>query len=86
LVIAFSGPSGHRKTELAPQMGDLLSTKHMLIDTAHMRDRMDLLGASNGYHRSDEGSELNSAENSGKIAVVFLDEFDKTTKKFGSPC
>lgn len=80
LVMAFAGASGHGKTELAIQMGNLLSVKHIVIDCAQLRDRMDLLGASHGYFRNDEGSELNNfiAENNGKRAVVFLDEFDKT--------
>jgi hypothetical protein len=80
LVVAFVGPSGHGKTEMAIKMGDLLSVKHTVIDCAQVRDRMDLLGASNGYTRSDEGSQLNNflGDHSGKRAVVFLDEFDKT--------
>jgi ATP-dependent Clp protease ATP-binding subunit ClpA len=44
---------------------------------------MDLLGASNGYTRSDEGSQLNNflGDHSGKRAVIFLDEFDKTERE-----
>jgi hypothetical protein len=83
LVLAFVGASGHGKTEMAKQLGDLLSAKHTVIDCAQINDRMDFLGASNGYHRSDQGSPLNNflGDNSGKRAVVFLDEFDKTEKK-----
>ncbi|KAF2806915.1 uncharacterized protein BDZ99DRAFT_88031 [Mytilinidion resinicola] len=33
-VMAFAGPSGHGKTELAKQMGSLLSVETTLIDTA----------------------------------------------------
>ena len=55
LVVAFVGPSGHGKTELAIRMGGLLSVKHAVIDCAQLYDRMDLLGASNEYLRSDEG-------------------------------
>lgn len=83
LVMAFVGPSGHGKTELAIQMGGLLSVKHTVIDCAQLNDRMNLLGASNGYFRSDQGSQLNNflGDNSGKRAVIFLDEFDKTEEK-----
>jgi ATP-dependent Clp protease ATP-binding subunit ClpA len=78
--MAFAGPSGHGKTETAKLMGALLSVNHKVIDCAQLDDRMDLLGASNGYHRSEEGSEFNNfvGDNHGKRAVVVLDEFDKT--------
>jgi MoxR-like ATPase len=44
---------------------------------------MDFLGASNSYSRSDQGSKFKSflGDNTGKRAVVLLDEFDKTEKK-----
>jgi ATP-dependent Clp protease ATP-binding subunit ClpA len=82
LVMAFVGPSGHDKTEMAMQMGDLLSVKHIVIDCAQVNDRMDLLGASNGYHRSDQGSQLNNflGDNDGERGVVFLEELDKSEK------
>ncbi|KAF2146737.1 uncharacterized protein K452DRAFT_323839 [Aplosporella prunicola CBS 121167] len=83
LVMAFSGPSGHGKTELAQQMGKLLSVDTTVVDCAQMKHDTDLFGARNGYQRSDEGSQLNNflAENDGKCSVVFLDEFDKTSKE-----
>jgi hypothetical protein len=82
LVIAFAGPSGHGKTELATAMGYLLSVKATSIDMAGCRDTWGLFGSTSGYHRSDEGSKLNNflAANSGKRSVVFLDEFDKTSQ------
>jgi hypothetical protein len=83
LVMAFVGASGHGKTEMAKQLGDLLSAKHTVIDCAQINDRMDFLGASNGYRRSDQGSQFNNflGDNNGARAVVFLDEFDKTEKE-----
>jgi MoxR-like ATPase len=44
---------------------------------------MDFLGASNSYSRSDQGSKFKNflGDNTGKRAVVLLDEFDKTEKK-----
>lgn len=83
LVIAFSGPSSHGKTEMAIQIGDMLSAKHTTIDCAQLEHWMDLLGSTSGYNRSKEGSEMNNfiAENSGERAVVFLDEFDKTEEE-----
>ncbi|KAF1975133.1 P-loop containing nucleoside triphosphate hydrolase protein [Bimuria novae-zelandiae CBS 107.79] len=83
LVMVFAGPSGHGKTELAEQMGSLLSVKHKKLSCSEIRERMDLLGGSNFYHRSDEGSEFNNfvSDNTGKRAVVVLDEFDTTTEE-----
>ncbi|KAI0570487.1 clpA ATP-binding subunit of Clp protease and DnaK/DnaJ chaperone [Pyrenophora tritici-repentis] len=82
LVMAFAGPSGHGKTELAKAMGDLLSVKHTIIDMAGCHDVFDLFGSPAGYHRSLDGSKLNNflAANSGKRSVVFLDEFDKSNQ------
>ncbi|KAI4199257.1 MAG: hypothetical protein LQ350_004717 [Teloschistes chrysophthalmus] len=60
LVLLFTGPSGHGKTELATRMGQLLSVPLLKIDS---------------------GSQLNNflTVHSGERAVVFLDEFQKTT-------
>jgi ATP-dependent Clp protease ATP-binding subunit ClpA len=68
LVIAFAGPSGHGKTELATAMGKLLSVKAVSIDMAGCHDLWGLFGSTSGYHRSDEGSKFNNfiAANSGK--------------------
>jgi hypothetical protein len=80
LVMAFSGASGHGKTELATAMGDLLSVKSTIIDMASCRNVWGLLGPTAGFSGSPEGSKLNNflAANNGKRSVVFLDEFDKT--------
>lgn len=84
LVMAFAGPSGHGKTELAKAMGDLLSVETVIIDMASTRDTWALFGSTGGWARSKDGSKLNNflSENSGKRSVVFLDEFDKTDQKF----
>ncbi|EOD49039.1 putative atpase aaa-5 protein [Neofusicoccum parvum UCRNP2] len=83
LVMAFAGPSGHGKTEMASQMGKLLSLQITVIDCAHMKHDTDLFGSRNGYKRSEEGSQLNNflAKHDGGRAVIFLDEFDKTPQE-----
>lgn len=83
LVMAFTGPSGHGKTEMASQMGKLLSLEITVVDCAHMKHDTDLFGSRNGYKRSEEGSQLNNflAKHDGERAVVFLDEFDKTPQE-----
>jgi ATP-dependent Clp protease ATP-binding subunit ClpB len=79
--MAFSGPSGHGKTELAIQLGDLLSVKHKIIDWTHLHYANDLLGGASSYQGALEGSVLNNfiADNDGKRAVVFFDGFAETT-------
>ncbi|XXH03385.1 hypothetical protein Hte_009784 [Hypoxylon texense] len=81
LVLAFAGLSGHGKTELATQMGELLSIPTKTIDCAQASDQWALLGSTYGYIGSEKGAPLNEflVSNKGKRCVVFLDEFDKTT-------
>ncbi|KAF1999400.1 P-loop containing nucleoside triphosphate hydrolase protein [Amniculicola lignicola CBS 123094] len=83
LVMAFVGPSGHGKTEMARQLGDLLTINHTVIPCTRFHSEFQLFGSSAGYIRSDEGSQLNNflGDNSNQQAVVFLDEFDKTSKE-----
>ncbi|KAF2874883.1 P-loop containing nucleoside triphosphate hydrolase protein [Massariosphaeria phaeospora] len=80
LILAFAGPPGHGKTELAEQLGGLLSIKHVVIDCSHMSTDTELFGSKNGYIRCQEGSRLNNflAQNNGLCSVVFLDEIDKS--------
>ncbi|KAL8712466.1 MAG: hypothetical protein Q9220_003314 [cf. Caloplaca sp. 1 TL-2023] len=82
LVLLFTGPSGHGKTELAKSMGELLSVPFLKIDCTQMQKETDLFGANAPYQGWQDGSTLNNylAEHSGQKAVVFLDEFDKTTE------
>lgn len=81
LVFLFTGPSGHGKTELARRMGDLLSLDILSIDCTEMRYETDIFGPKAPYSGSAEGTPLNNylAKWTGKPAVVFLDEYDKTT-------
>ena len=83
LVLAFAGPSGHGKTELASQMGRLLNVQWLDVDCAQTSTEFGLLGSTAGYKSNEAGSRLNNflAANANKRCVVFLDEFDKTTKE-----
>lgn len=80
LVLAFAGLSGHGKTELATQMGSLLSIPTKTIDCTHAWHQTVLLGSTYGYVGNKDGGPLNNflIENKGERCVVFLDEFDKT--------
>ncbi|KAI0839522.1 P-loop containing nucleoside triphosphate hydrolase protein [Hypoxylon sp. FL0890] len=80
LVMAFAGLSGHGKTELATQMGSLLSIPTATLDCTHLNSQTSLLGSTYGYSSNITGAPLNNflVENQGKRCVVFLDEFDKT--------
>lgn len=79
LVLLFTGPSGHGKTELAKRMGELLSLPLLKIDCTQLRFETDLFGAQAPYQGCQNGSLLNNflTEWNGQKAVVFLDEFDK---------
>lgn len=83
LVMAFVGPPGHEKTELARQMGELLSAEIKVIDCTEMKYETDLLGPKAPYRGHEAGSPLNNhlANGHGKRTVVFLDEFDKSTEE-----
>lgn len=83
LVLTFAGRSGHGKTELAKQMGELLKVPITVVDCAQMRSDIGLFGARSGYQGNASGSQLNNhlAENDGVRSVVFLDEFDKTEQE-----
>lgn len=83
LVLAFAGLSGHGKTELASQLGNLLSSPLLDIDCAQTNTLFTLLGTSAGYHGHEIGSPLNNflAESGNKRGIVFLDEYDKTQQE-----
>ncbi|KAF2194328.1 P-loop containing nucleoside triphosphate hydrolase protein [Zopfia rhizophila CBS 207.26] len=82
LVMAFTGPSGHGKTELAKRMGDLLNLEMERIDCTEMRYETDLFGPKKPYIGHELGSPLNNflAKMTAKRSIVFLDEFEKTTR------
>lgn len=79
LVLLLTGTSGHGKTELARNMGRLLSLEIQLVDCASVRRAEDLFGSSPGYERSRESAPLINylAANTGQRSVVFLDEIEK---------
>ena len=81
LVLLYAGPSGHGKTELAKQMGTLMSVDTLVVDCTEMRYETDMFGPKHPYAGSSEGSPLNNylAQHSGGRSIVFLDEFEKTT-------
>lgn len=81
LVLLFTGPSGHGKTELASSLGGLLSLPFLTVNCAVLRHSTDILGTHAGYEGWDQGSPLSVhlAQHAGRRNVVFLDEFDKTT-------
>ncbi|KAK8122891.1 hypothetical protein PG984_011561 [Apiospora sp. TS-2023a] len=82
IVMMFAGPSGHGKTELARQFGDLLSLPFHAADCTSMKHGSDLFGARAPYRGHEEGSPLNNflAKYDGQRSIVFLDEFEKAGK------
>jgi hypothetical protein len=83
LVLCFAGPSGHGKTELARQLGHLLSMDLEVVDCTTFTREMELFGPRKPFVGHEKGSALNNflVKNSGKRCIVFLDEFEKTTKE-----
>ena len=81
LVLLFTGPSGHGKTELAKNMGRLLSLDIFTVDCTSKQEETDMFGPQAPYIGYEEGSSLNNhlANMAGQRTVIFLDEFDKTT-------
>lgn len=86
LVLCFAGPSGHGKTELARQLGHLLSLDLEIVDCTTFTHEMELFGPRRPYHGYEKGSAVNNflVGHSGRRCIVFLDEFEKTTKEIHS--
>lgn len=86
LVLCFAGPSGHGKTELARQLGHLLSLDLEVVECTTFTHEMELFGPRRPYSGYEKGSAVNNflVGHSGKRCIVFLDEFEKTTKEIHS--
>ena len=83
LVLVFAGPSGHGKTELARRLGYLMNLELEVVDCTIVNREMELFGGRHPYVNADRGTPLNNflARNDGQRSIVFLDEFEKTTKE-----
>ncbi|KAI1414197.1 P-loop containing nucleoside triphosphate hydrolase protein [Hypoxylon sp. FL1857] len=83
LVLVFAGPSGHGKTELARRLGYLLSLNLEIVDCTIVNRELELFGPRHPYSGAERGTPINNflARNSGQRCIVFLDEFEKTTKE-----
>jgi len=82
LVLVFAGPSGHGKTELARRLGYLLGLDLEVVDCTIVNQEIELFGPRDPYVEASRGSPLNNflAAHAGNPCIVFLDEFEKTTK------
>jgi len=80
LVLLFAGPSGHGKTELAQNLGRLISLDLHMVDCTTIKQETDLFGPRYPYVGYSEGSPLNNflSDHTGTRSIVFLDEFEKT--------
>ncbi|KAF2973066.1 hypothetical protein GQX73_g612 [Xylaria multiplex] len=83
LVLAFAGPSGHGKTELARRMGHLLHLDLEVVDCTVVKREIELFGQREPYVAAERGSSINNflANHYGQRCIVFLDEFEKTTSE-----
>lgn len=81
LVLCFAGPSGHGKTELARQLGHLLSLDLEVVDCTIVKWEAELWGPRPPYVGAEKGSPLNNflVDHSSRSCIVFFDEFEKTS-------
>ncbi|KAI2470818.1 P-loop containing nucleoside triphosphate hydrolase protein [Annulohypoxylon bovei var. microspora] len=82
LVLVFAGPSGHGKTELARKFGELVSLDLQVVDCTIFKHDNELFGPRPPYEGHKDGSPLNNflVGQNGKRSIVFMDEFEKTSK------
>ncbi|KAI1778573.1 P-loop containing nucleoside triphosphate hydrolase protein [Hypoxylon cercidicola] len=82
LILVFAGPSGHGKTELAKRFGDLMSLELQVVDCTIFKQDNELFGPRPPYSGHEDGSPLNNflARKAGERCIVFMDEFEKTSK------
>jgi MoxR-like ATPase len=80
LVLLFAGPSGHGKTELARNLGRLLSLDLYSVDCTNLSHESDLFGPWFPYQGWEKGSAVNNylASHNGQRCVICMDEFEKT--------
>jgi hypothetical protein len=78
LLLAFAGPAGHGKTELAEQLGIMIGVKSLSISCAEIRTSWGLSGSETGFANHGNGTKLNNflVEIGEKHAFVLLGEFD----------
>ena len=78
LVMLFSGPPGHGKTETAKQLADVLGCPFHKVDCRNHATPWEMFGSGVGYVGSTAGTQLSNfiAEQAGRRSVVLLDEFD----------
>jgi ATP-dependent Clp protease ATP-binding subunit ClpA len=64
-------------------MGNLLNLEIECVDCTEMKHETDLLGPKRPYIGHEKGSPLNNflSRMKNKRCIVFLDEFEKTTKE-----
>ena len=82
LVLVFAGPSGRRKTGVARSLGHLLTLDLEVVDCTIYSREQELFGPRAPWAEWEKGSPLNNflARKAGERCIVFLDEFEKTSR------
>lgn len=83
LVVAFAGPSGHAKTELAKKLKTLHSLDTDVVDSANFQDGREVVDARAPFAGSENGSPLNNflRAHSSQTCIIFLDEFERMSSQ-----
>lgn len=84
MVMAFAGPSGHGKTELASAIGAILSVKTTVIDCTRVTTVWGLFSTTSGWQNQEQGSQLNNflADHNGLRSVISWMSLIKPIKKY----